>query len=644
MVKTVSAIGLGIVAGTAIAATAFLASARLPGAGMPESSTAVTFPPGPMADLVRLAGRDGDAALAELARIDDPRLRRDTALALLEEFGTDLEGIARIAAALASADGLNFTFDAIALAAARDPDAAIAMALALENPSAQTEAITRIAMALVAVDPRAALGHAAAIANYRLADSFRTAVLEEWASLDPDGFFYFLETAGPRDIPPRSDAFRIAASTDPDRLLTLLDRLPPNLRSAAELAGLAALVRIDPAAAFARIDAMPGSSARSRALAEVARSLATHDPAAALAWLEARQSAGPAEISAVLNVLAETDPLRAVDMLIANVARMGNATAFYGAIDGFAPGQRQELMLVADRLSATNDAAIQIAFGMFMDQWAQNDPEAAVDWAFANADRLNPRAIEGLATALANENAELAKQAAARLPLDLQEGWIRIVAGQLAQVDIEGTLQWLAGNQGQPYYEGAVYTALMQHVAGVRGGGGDPRSIAAFVERQSPQLRANSAPLVGYLWAGTDPRAAAQWAERVDFDSANENRRLGLFANVAGQWAMSDPDGARDWVLGMPPGEGRDQVLGALLRTTVDTGRIDMSAVDSYSSDERRQQSLLGMMPALGARNPELGRSLIERYFDDPEASAQAEQRLIDGAANPFATGGNVIY
>ena len=122
------------------------------------------------------------AALAELAGIDDPRLRRDAALALLEEFGGDLEGIEQIAAALAPTDGLNFTFDAIALTAARDPREAIAMAIALENPAAQTEAINRIAAALVASDPRAALGNVSAIANFQLADSFRTAVLEEWAA------------------------------------------------------------------------------------------------------------------------------------------------------------------------------------------------------------------------------------------------------------------------------------------------------------------------------------------------------------------------------------------------------------------------------------------------------------------------------
>jgi hypothetical protein len=652
---------MGIVAGAVVAATAFLAGARLPGTA--DSSTgAGNSAAGPLAELsarirtgdsaaadriaelLRLARSDDDAALAELAWIEDPRLRRDAALALLEEFGSDLEGIEQIAAALAPTDGLNFTFDAIALATARDPREAIAMAVALENPAAQTEALNRIAAALVASDPRAALGNVTAIANFGLADAFRTAVLEEWASLDPDGFFAFLETARTRDIPPRGDAFRIAASTDPRRLLALLDELPEALRSQAEQASLEALVRIDPAAAFARIDAMPGGEERTNLLRVAVRSLASHDLEAALAWLQGRPSASPEEISAVIVVLAEDDPVRAVDMLIANIERQGSPSGFFEALDGFTPGQPVQLALVADRLSAVQDAAVPVAFRQFMDVWAMDDADAALEWALANPDRLTLDAIQVVAMHAAAVDPELAKLAATRLPPDKRGDWIRSVAGRLAGQDIESTLLWLAGHQGQPYYETAVHEAL-QGLSFLQGGG-DPRSIAAFLERQSPQLRADAAPTVGYFWASTDPGAAAQWAEGVDLGTADESRRRAILSNVATQWGLLEPDRARDWVLGLPPGAGRDQVLGSLLRATGTTGQMDTAVVDAYSSDASRREFLLDVLPRFGRTNPELGRTLIDRYFDEPEARAAAEQRLIDGAADQFgnSSSGILIY
>ena len=648
MARVFNSISLGIALGAAIASAAFVAGARIPAPGAAQRSTdpfastsaqssaRSTTPRGGGAVL---ADSDADAVLAELARIDDPRSQRVAALALLEAFGSDKAGIDRIAAALPPADRLNFTFDAIAMEASRDPVGAIATALALEHPAAQTEAIARIATALAAVDPRTALGNVTAIANYRLADTFRIAVLEEWANVDPDGFFTFLETASPRDISSRSDAFRIAASSDPDRLLTLINSLPQAGRSQAELAGLEALVRIDPASAFAYLEAMPGGSARNSLMTATVRSLALHDMEAALAWLDSRPSTDPAAISGVLGVLAETDRLRAVDMLIAHATSLGNTSAFSAAIDAFTPGPREELALVADRLSAVDNSAIQVALSRFMELWSTNDAEAALDWTLANADRLNTEATAALARNLSVSNPELAKQAAMRLPRGTQDVWIRAVAQQLARNDIDGTLRWLAQYQGQPYYEPSVQAALLGRA--LYGSSGDAQSLAAFLERQSPELRASSAPAVAYVWAGSDPRAAAQWAERIDLGSADESRRRAALANVAGQWGLRDPDGARDWVLGLPQGTNRDQVLGSLLQTTAAAGRIDTSVLDGYSSDESRRQYVAGVMYTLGRSNPELGRTLIDRYLDDPAARAQAEQRLIQGAASePYTTSG----
>jgi hypothetical protein len=70
---------------------------------------------------------------AALATIGNPAARRAASLALLDAVAEDPDGIARIASAIAPADRLNFTFDAIASRAAEDPEKAIASAIALSD-------------------------------------------------------------------------------------------------------------------------------------------------------------------------------------------------------------------------------------------------------------------------------------------------------------------------------------------------------------------------------------------------------------------------------------------------------------------------------------------------------------------------------
>ena len=103
----------------------------------------------------------------------------------------------------------------------------------------------------------------------------------------------------------------------------------------------------------------------------------------------------------------------------------------------------------------------------------------------------------------------------------------------------------------------------------------------------------------------------------------------------------------RRYVNQLANGEAVDEVFlvaDKQLRATASSGRIDTAVVDAYSSDAGRRQILLDtLLPRLGRNNPEVGRTLIDRYFNNAEARAEAEQRLVDGATDQFLAGGSGV-
>jgi hypothetical protein len=543
------------------------------------------------ANLLRLAENDANAALAGLGSIEPPKARRETALALVGILGGGESAIDRIAGALPPTERMSVVLDAIALHAVEDPRAAIGFALALEGSSAQTEAVTLIAHTLAVRDPRLAVASGAAIDNYALASAYNTAVFREWASIDPVAFLEFLESAPTSDLlPADSEVFRIAALSDPGQLLAALEDIPLALRTVAAQAALEALVKEDAPSAFAYIDSLPPGTARDRLVTSTAQSFAAHDTDGALAWLDSRPAPEAALITAILQVVIDADPIRGVDALIATLTRVGGLatgdTTDRGRLEtilaSFTPGAREDLRVVAERLSAVDNPDVRRVYEVFILEWSQNDAEAAHDWAFANVGRLTPGAVFYLARNLAAERPDLAKLAVSHVPADMRDLWTRTVAERLARDDFADALQWISAFQGSAY-EVALDAALRG--ASPRGVA-DPESAAQFLARQPPPMRAEHLPAIASLWARQDPAAAARWVEAIVLDPAAEHRRDAALGNVASRWALQDADRARGWALGLPPGARRDEVLSSLLRVGADSGDVDRRLVDALSSNE----------------------------------------------------------
>jgi hypothetical protein len=474
---------------------------------------------------------------AALATIGNPAARRAASLALLDAVAEDPDGIARIASAIAPADRLNFTFDAIASRAAEDPEKAIASVIALSDIPARTEALVRVARELARRDPLDALAQARSIDTDALADAYRSAVFEELASVDPGAFLAMLENARSEVTVLAYAAFGIVAETEPQRLLGVLARIPAGARFAAERAALGGLVRLDPAAALEHLQELPSGQSRDRLFQVTAKAFATHDPDRALAWANTMQPPSPAATVGVLQALAETQPVRGAEILIDKL-RVGAIDAqrdLETIMSSFTPGDRADLAVVASRLAAVDDSSVRPALDSLIDYWSQNDADAAHDWALAHIDQLQPSALVRLARNLVAGRPDLAKESTARIPPNLQGTWIAEVATGLARTGVDDALEWVSRFEGQPGFDGALQAALQTLSWEYRIT--NPQSVAGFLDRQSPEIRAEVIARVANSWAGADPAAAAQWVERASLRASDEGRRSAALSNIARRWA-----------------------------------------------------------------------------------------------------------
>jgi hypothetical protein len=604
------------------------------GPGLVSDSSLSSIPPQP----------SESEALDMLADVESPAEIRALSLELLDVFGYSLGGIQRIADGLPAADRLNFTFDAIVRIAVSDPRSAIRMALGLDDFPAKSEAIRRIARALTGIDPRSALAHGVTIANYDLGDEFRSAVFETWADNDPAGFLAFVESAQPAEIRASADAFAIAATIQPEYLLAMLDRIPQSARLTAQRAALEVLVKRDTGAALAHLQALPAGSARDSLYRSTAESYAEHNLEEALAWADSLQPPSDSAMNGVLWVLAKSDPVRGVDVFINRLQTGSGPNAGFDAnliLQAFTPGPTELMSIVAQRLSSVDDAGIKTMFDSFMNDWAGNDPEGAFEWALANPGQQTGSSLLYVARNLASASPKLAMQATARVPPDMQDGWIRIVAGELGRGNFDTALQWISRYQGQSVYADAL-GAVLEAVA-LRSDVEDPALLARLLDGQPAEVRANSVAVVANAWAEQDPAAAARWVERIELTDATEQRRQPAFSNVAARWAAQDVAAAEDWVLGLEQGAARDSALGSLLSVTSAAGRVNTQLLEAFSSEERGQRSLASMMVGLGRSDPDLGRELMDRYISDPALRAEAEQRLVQGMSGTGLQLGNVV-
>lgn len=575
-----------------------------------------------------LARADTKAVLDSLARVSPVAKQRSIAFALLDTLGFDSDAVEQLAAALPDGARAGFELDALLVRARTDPEGAMRDALSHNPQVLQNYLLPELAEAAVAADPAAALALGDLIADQGVRLSYQRAVMTAWADLDPEAVLAFLGTAGPAELATSADVFATLAEYDPDRLLAAAEAFPPAAGASARRAVIQTLAQRDPEAALAMLDAMPPGRDRESMLSTVALAYGRQNPDLALAWAKALSPPSQAAMQSVFRGISLTDASRAVDMYLQELANPsafgpgGMAASGMLSLPAMMPilsANAADMRRLADGLLQLDNPQLQGQLSAAVSVWANQDSDAATDWALANAERLDANALRSVAQQMAAENADLALSTIDRLPEPQRAGWIQGVVSALSLTDIDRTRTLVEQLRGQPAY-GAAYATMTQVMART-----DPQGAARMLANaQSDAAVQSVAPIVAMQWASRDPESAATWALSLD----NSQIQASAVGTVATAWAARDPEAAQRWLFGLDVGPSRDRAADGYIGAAAQAGLFDPHLLDAYSTDQARQQGASRAVIAIAGSDPSEARRLLDTYVTNPAIRAQTEAIL----------------
>jgi hypothetical protein len=397
------------------------------------------------------------AALAGLARIGSPMLRRDAALAMLDVLGRNTRGFDQVAAALPPAERGPLTVEWLALRTADDPYGAIRAAQALGDPALRERGLLAVARAWTALDPLSALAQAELLDSS--AGLYRREVLIEWVRLDSTGFAAYA-SAQRTLADAEQTALQYLALIAPAYATEVLAGMSgPGIEGLRSMAfGLLALT--EPETAIAEFRALPNGRERDALAQSIGRALASSDPRAAYDWIAGLESPSADVITGVALAIAPQDFRLALDLS----DRLRGSAQYslmlgIGSINAVSSNPSQA-GAIADALLERTDAQSQAAMRNVVTNWMQRDQAAALDWVTARDAELDGETLRNAATRMAERDPAGAAALADQVPMQHRPAWVVQVADQYARSNPDAAMAWHSRYAGQDYYEAALASAI----------------------------------------------------------------------------------------------------------------------------------------------------------------------------------------
>ncbi len=349
------------------------------------------------------AAVDPGSALAALAGIPDTAVRRTAAVAMLDAIGFNARNLALVAENLPAGDGHAFSIHAITELSEHDPLTAMDIALALDEHATRHAAVAAIGRVWVRRDASAALDMMEALPDtwnnaLSLREVFVSAAFAEWPHIAPDAALRLLTRS---DVLTYLPIFVVAqttlvlADTIPHSVLASLDRLDPELRESARDRAVTALAEQDLNAALAVVSTMPRARDNESLLGVVARAYASHDPDAATRWVHALDPPSQLATHGLFTVLAETDPDRALDMLVTDIGNQpaGDTASPVSRLTSSLSTGALEHRLVAERLLEFDAPAYRSSLGAILSGWIAAEESTAAAWILQNLDTISVQTL-----------------------------------------------------------------------------------------------------------------------------------------------------------------------------------------------------------------------------------------------------------
>ncbi|MEM6884804.1 MAG: hypothetical protein AAF571_07205 [Verrucomicrobiota bacterium] len=453
----------------------------------------------------------------------------------------------------------------------------------------------------------------------------------------------------------------------------LADFSHKNLRGSRKMV-IAANMEINPQQTLAKLQQMPDDQERSRAIQYAIAALAGKDPARAFEMTQeyglkdgryesastlfsewGRQD--PQAAAAVINQIADTKTREeAVENLLWTWGRQDPAAAWKWALEnpgGASSSQDTRSRTLhawanVDAVAALNaalsleDASIrQASIPYIVNEWAEDDQDAALDWLGQQEDaklmsdvlqRLSYR--DGISHArlfqVMNENmpagqsyqhtvrnlmyrwadsdpAGAASAIAGLPPSEVRANGIHEVAYRWASSDPAAAMEWVQQLPRGNTYESARNSALRQIAQS------DPDLAKSYYWKLSQSEQSDAASQIASGMARRDPQQALQFAGSI----SDENARNNAQESIGRQWGRNDPEQAARWAKTLQ-GEVRQTVISGLVDSWASQNTEAAAEwLSQFPPEPGLDRATRNLARHLSAENPEAALSWAQSITDE---------------------------
>lgn len=492
-----------------------------------------------------------------------------------------------------------------------DPYAAAEKALAVSGTQ-RYRSIRSVASVWGRTAPEQALGFATNITNKSVRDMFLNSVIHRWVADDPEGAVQVLLAYEDPVIRSSAITAGLAslASTVPDQALLLADQLGASERQKAYQSIFAGWANTDVRGAAEAVAILPGHASMD-VLSQVAYQYASQHPDEALVWMEQlpanqrRMVAGQ-----VVSVMAQSDPETAL-AYISGLDANTNPQVLAQVVDQIArhqpqvaasyvknltPGsQRDQLMLRVARNWAHQDPDGALAWVSSVDpakaegvmreivpRLAMRDPDLAATMLDRATGEARSQWISNIAAGYANRDAQTALTFLEQYKNEpVYEQAVAGIVPHLAHRDPQQAMNIVMGlGEDQQHLVGTVIGQWGEY---------DLEGARRWLQNASPEVRAQGVGALAGSWAQHDYQGALSWVSGLPQD---QTRDQALAALVTTAPSVSQARSVFSRIDSQDARSGASMALFYKFLSVGDRAAARRFANDSAVSDDMRQRML----------------------------------------------------
>ncbi|MGJ8723833.1 MAG: hypothetical protein ACSHYB_04685 [Roseibacillus sp.] len=464
----------------------------------------------------------------------------------------------------------------------QDPNAAIAAVAGIEDPAKRFQNQKNFARALATRDPEKALSLALSLKGTERLELL-DGVITNTARKDPQKALTFLKEIP--DGPKRDDALNSLYNSwlkkDPEQAQAWMQALPKKEQAKVLRESINHLAKHDIEGALDLLDSFPPSADTPGHYSSLIDRWADSDPVAAQAWVE-QLPPGPARESALdelVEHLTIKKPSQAASLLAGELINSGNS---------------RDVSQIAEK-------------------WVLTDPDATLAWLGSLKASGTTRQTFIAETIYHLAEKEPAKAAAYTLDIEdpkVREGAIKSLVFGWGEQDLESAKTWIKAHLTKSE-QASAHSSLIRKLSYK-----EPAKALALLEEASRGLApeeirthfSRNMSAIATSWAGTDPAAAASWAQ----GQTDPKDRQTLIAKVVDKWARYDTTSAANFVLTLDEGGERDSAIKNLAK---DLARWDPESAflwaDSAADEKARESIIRSTINTWKQSNPEAAREAV---------------------------------